>query len=362
LAGGLADFAMRDELASPATRCGGCGGKVGSSVLSSVLKRLPSVKRADVLVGLDSPDDAAVIAVPAGKVNVQTVDFFRSFISDPFLFGKITANHCLADLFAMGAEPQSALAIVAAPFGAEAGVEEQLFQILSGAVEILSAHHAALIGGHTSEGAELAFGLALNGLADPTRLLRKSGMKPGDRLILTKPLGTGTLFAADMQGRVHGRWIESALEQMLVSSSAASRIFLDLGATACTDVTGFGLIGHLAEMTKASGVNVEIRLGAVPFLPGAIETTRRGILSSLHPQNLRLRRAVENYDAVAVDEGCPLLFDPQTAGGLLASLPSAHAESCVRRLKESGYAHAAMIGSVDPRHGEAATGSIRITT
>ena len=343
---GLADQAALREIASSPMRCGGCGAKVGSAVLTRVLQRLRPVQRDDVVVGLNSPDDAAVIVVPPGKVSVQTVDFFRSFINDPFVFGQVTANHCLGDIFAMGAQPQSALAIVTVPYGAEDTVEEQIFQVMSGAAEVLGTHQTALAGGHTAEGPELAFGLVVNGIADPNRLLRKAGMQPGDQLILTKPLGTGALFAADMRRKAEGHWIEAALKSMLISNHAAARCFLEHGATACTDVTGFGLLGHMMEMVKLANVSVELRLNDVPVLDGAVETIRAGIFSSLQPQNVRLRRAVRNQDDASRHERFPLLFDPQTAGGLLASVPSTRAEACLAELRKCGHDRAAVIGSV----------------
>jgi len=346
---GLAGQEALKELSVLAMRCGGCGAKVGASVLQRALSRLQPVERSDVLVGLNHPDDSAIVAVPPGMAMVHTVDFFRTIVDDPYLFGKIAVNHSLGDIFAMGAEPQSALAIATIPYGLESKVEDTLGQLLIGAEEVLRDAGAILVGGHSSEGAELALGFAVNGLVDPDRTLRKGGMQPGDRLLLTKPIGTGTLFAADMRQRAKGRWIQSALVSMLQSNRAGAQCLIRYQATACTDVTGFGLLGHLVEMTKASGVDVEIDLGKIPWLDGACETVAAGIFSSLQPQNIRLRRAIRNPEAVVSSPLYPLLFDPQTAGGLLASVAAEHAEACLSELKSLGYNRAAIIGSVQPK-------------
>lgn len=346
LAPGLADAAALREISAVAMRCGGCGAKVGSTVLSRALGRLEPLRRPEILIGLDAPDDAAVVAVPPGKVAIQTVDFFRAFIDDPYVFGQIAANHSLGDIFAMGGEPQTALAIATLPYGVDAVVEDQLFHLMSGAIKVLDEAGAALVGGHTSEGLELALGFAVNGLADGDGLMRKCGMRPGDRLILTKPLGTGTLFAAGMRGKAKGRWIDAAVVSMIQSSRAAAECLRRYGATACTDVTGFGLLGHLVEMVKPSAVGVTLDLAAMPLLEGAVETLRLGIFSSLQPQNVRLRRAIRDVEAAAGDERYPLLFDPQTAGGLLASVPGERAEECCAALRRLGYTHAALIGAV----------------
>jgi selenide,water dikinase len=174
-------------------------------------------------------------------------------------------------------------------------------------------------------------------------------MQPGDHLILTKALGTGTLFAADMRQRAKGRWISAALESMLQSNRAGARCLRCYHATACTDVTGFGLLGHLVEMTRASEVDVELDLTRLPVLNGAMETVATGIFSSLQPQNVRLRRAIRNIEAVGAAPLYPLLFDPQTAGGLLASVPAQHAEACLEALKAHGYERAAIIGTVQEK-------------
>ena len=346
LPSGLAGDDAIKELSAIAMRCGGCGAKVGATVLGRVMNQLDPVARDDVLIGLDDPDDAAVVATPPGKVVVHTVDSFRAMIDDPYLFGRIAANHSLGDIFAMGGEPQTALAIATLPYGIESQVEDTLRQMMTGATEVLREAGAALVGGHTSEGAELALGFAVNGLVDREKILRKGGMRPGDRLVVTKPLGTGTLFAADMRHKARGAWIAAALDSMQQSNHAGARCLHRRGASACTDVTGFGLVGHLVEMIRASEVDVELDLGAIPFLPGALDTVAAGITSSLQPQNLRLRRAVRDLDRAAGDPRWPLLFDPQTAGGLLASIAGSEAEACVEELRSLGYLHTALIGCV----------------
>ncbi|MFY8126154.1 MAG: selenide, water dikinase SelD [Hydrogenophaga sp.] len=331
-----------------AMRCGGCGAKVGANVLSRALAAIEPIERSDVLIGLHSPDDAAVVRVPPGMAVVQTVDFFRAFIDDPYVFGQIAANHALGDVFAMGAEPQTATAIATVPPGLERKVEDLLTQMMAGAVKVLNAAGCALVGGHTGEGAELALGFAINGLIDEqmSGVMRKGGMQPGDVLLLTKPIGTGTLFAAHARYAAKGRWIDAALQSMVLSNQTGADILRTHGATACTDLTGFGLLGHLVEMTRPSGVDAELQLGALPLLNGAVDCVKAGIVSSLQPANVRLRRALRNGEAFAQDSRYPLLFDPQTAGGLLASVPAAKADACVQALREAGYTHTAVIGRI----------------
>ncbi len=334
----------------PPMRCAGCGSKVSSTVLELVLSRIPQQTNElkDIVIGLDAPDDAAVLQIPAGQLLVQTIDYFRALIADPYVFGQISANHCLSDIFAMGALPHSALAIATIPYAAPAKVEETLYQLLSGAVKVLNQADSPLIGGHTTEGAELGFGLSCNGLAYPDKLLRKSGMQPGQVLILTKALGTGTLFAADMRSLAKGRWIDDAVKSMLQSNQAAATCLSQHGATACTDVTGFGLLGHLMEMVRASEVAVELQLPAIPILDGARETVEQGIVSSIQPENLRASRYIANLEQVH-HPNYPLLFDPQTSGGLLAAIPHEQVENCLNMLKILGYAQSRAIGCVVPQ-------------
>ncbi len=328
-------------------RCGGCGAKVGATVLSRVMKRLePIPTNKNVEVGIDQPDDAAVVSVPPGMVGVQTVDYFRAFVDDPYIFGQIAAVHALGDCWAMGADPHAALAIATVPYGLETQVEETLYQMMAGACSILRDAGCGLAGGHSSEGAELSLGFSVHGAAPREKLMKKGGMKAGHKIILTKPVGTGTLFAADMRSKAQGRWISNALNSMRQPSAVAAKTLFDHGATSCTDVTGFGLLGHLVEMCKGSNAAAVLDMDAVPILPGALECVESGITSSLQPANVRLSRAVANPSTVSGAPKYPLLFDPQTAGGMLASVPSENASAAVDALRAAGYPHTTIIGEV----------------
>jgi selenide,water dikinase len=219
---------------------------------------------------------------------------------------------------------------------------------MTGAVEVLNEAECALVGGHTGEGKELALGFAINGLIDddPAKILRKNGMQPGDVLILTKPIGTGTLFAAHARLAAKGRWIDAALQSMVMSNRLGAQCLTAWGATACTDLTGFGLLGHLLEMTRPSGVDAELLMSALPLLDGAQECVNAGMVSSLQSANVRLRRALSNQEAMINHPRYPLLFDPQTAGGLLASLPADKAQACINELQALGYTQTVVIGRV----------------
>ena len=335
-------------------RCGGCGAKVAAATLQRVTSSLNPVQRKEVILGLDAPDDAAVVRAPHDRLMVHTVDYFRAMIDDPYIFGRITANHCLGDIFAMGAEPQTALAIAMVPYGVESKTEVVLSDMMAGALEVLGDANCALVGGHTGEGAELGLGFAVNGLVRHDRVLRKAGLEPGDRLLLTGPLGTGTLFAADMRGKARRRWIDAALDHMQRSNRTAADCLLRHEARAVTDVTGFGLVGHLVEMARASGFGVIVDLDEIPVMDGAVETAAGNYLSSLHPQNFRFEEFIANSDEGTGTPNYLLLYDPQTAGGLMAGVPEPHALPCLAALRSGGYPQAAIVGTVtdefEPAH------------
>lgn len=338
-------------------RCGGCGAKVGQPILERVIKQID--------VSLSGGDDAAVFSVPENKVVVQSVDAFRRFIDDDYLFGQIAANHALGDIFAMGAQPHSAQVIVTLPFASEEKVEQQLLHLMLGASKVFQAANMPIIGGHTAEGRELSLGFAVNGLAEQNTLLTKSGLQSGDVLILTKPLGTGALFAADMRGQAQGVWVKEGIKAMLHSNQQASEVLFKYGVKACTDVTGFGLAGHLMEMLQPVSCRARLHLEALPLLEGVVDVMERGFFSSLHEQNKQIDAKMQafidcSFQGRTFQEGRSqegtsqehisilkeIVFDPQTAGGLLAGVPANNADACLDALKALSYSHACVIGEV----------------
>ena len=314
--------------------CGGCGAKVGGGTLGAALAALPRPARGDVLS--EPGDDAAVLRVGNARL-VATTDHLRAFTEDPWLLARIAAIHAMGDVWAMGAEPQAALATIVLPRMTERMQAETLREVLAAATDALRAAGAELAGGHTTMGSETTIGFAVTGLpkAEPIGL---AGACPGDALILTEPLGTGTVLAAEMQRRARGRDVAACLAVMQRPQGGAAAILA--GAHAMTDVTGFGLAGHLANICRASGTGARLDLAAIPLLPGAEALAQAGVASTLAPAN---RAAV----ATSLPEGprTDLLFDPQTAGGLLAAVPGDDGPALVRRLCDAGHG-AAVIGEM----------------
>jgi len=288
--------------------CGGCGAKVGRGTLAAALARLP-VERDDVERG--PGDDAAVLRI-GGARQVVTVDHLRAVTEDPVLMTRIAAVHALGDVWAMGARPQAALASLILPRMSAALQARTLEEIMETAREVFGAEGAGIVGGHSSMGAEMTLGFTVTGLLEGPAVTL-AGAQVGDRLVLTKPLGTGVLLAAHMRGEAAGTDVASAWESMVRPQGEAARALA--GAHAMTDVTGFSLAGHLWGMCEASGVGAELWLEALPLLAGAEALAARGIRSTLYPEN---RAAVPELPEGARAD---LLFDPQTCGGLLASVP-----------------------------------------
>lgn len=326
---------VKAEVEGKAPMCGGCGAKVGGDILGGVLTDLPAHSRGDVaqLAG----DDAAVITHGVdGPKQVLSVDHLRAFIDDPVAMTRIAATHALGDVWSMGAAPQAALATVTLPQMTAKMQAGWLAEIMGAASEVFNAHNAQIVGGHTSMGAEFSIGFTVSGLTDTPRTL--SGAKDGDALILTKAIGTGVLMAAEMQMRAHGRDIAQAIDSMTQSSDAAARL-LAPKAHAMTDVTGFGLAGHLLGVCRASGVEAHLNLRDVPLLKGALALAQEGVASSLLPANRAYSAACDAPNTAQAE----LLFDPQTAGGLLAAIPESEGPALVEKLRDAGY-RAAIIG------------------
>jgi selenide,water dikinase len=307
--------------------CGGCAAKLGADVLGRVLSRLALPHVEGVVVGLDAPDDAAVFAHPPGTLAVATVDAFPPFADDLYIVGRVAATNAASDLYAMGAEGAAALALVCLPEGEVRYQESSLEHFLRGALAQLDALSIPMVGGHTIVGEQLLLGFAMHGWVHPQRLLRKRGARPGDALLLTKPLGTGVVLAAGRAGVAPAEWVEAALASMLRSNGPAMRLLQMYGTHACTDVTGFGLAGHLNEMLRASGVGARLRGADIPALPGARRLLDAGWRSSFHERNLRAQApaAAPLGAAPHFGETAPVLalcYDPQTSGGLLAAVPA----------------------------------------
>jgi selenide,water dikinase len=309
--------------------CGGCGAKLGAQDLAQGLRALPAPKRADVLSGRG--DDAAILRMGAG-VQVITTDHLRAFSCDPAMMGRIAAIHALGDIWAMGAVPQAALAQITLPAASGTMGARILADVMNAAAEVFTAHGADMVGGHSTTGAELTVGFTVTGLA--SRAITKGGAVAGNALILTKPLGSGVIMAAEMamvrvQGVVLGEVVAGAIAQMCRAQGDTAAILSE--AKAMTDVTGFGLAGHLLEMLAASNLSAE--LTEIPTMVGVIELVATGIGSSLLPANLA---ATQGRIIGASPAQLAILNDPQTAGGLLAAVPADQATALVERLRAGG--------------------------
>ncbi|MCA0939602.1 selenide, water dikinase SelD [Salipiger pacificus] len=318
--------------------CGGCGAKVGRDALASALSTLPAPVRPDVTA---LPGDDAALLLTGGARQVMTVDHLRAFVEDPEVMARITCIHALGDVWAMGAAPQAAVASLTLPRMSEPLAERTLTECLGAITGILRAEGAELVGGHSAMGDELSIGLTITGLCERTPITL-GGARPGDRLILTKPIGTGVIMAAEMAGAARGDWVAQALAHMTTPQGAAARLLSH--AHAMTDVTGFGLAGHLLNICTASGVGARLEVGKVPLLPGAEALSAAGHASTLYPKN----RAALPFQPVGPKED--LMFDPQTAGGLLAAVHG-DVSRTLAQLRAAGFP-AVEIGEITDRRGQ----------
>ncbi|MGI9344209.1 MAG: selenide, water dikinase SelD, partial [Gammaproteobacteria bacterium] len=305
---------VRLVMTSPATRvaerrCGGAAARLPDDVLARVLSRIGSGKK---------NDDGAVLRPVANALEIQSIDGFRAMVEDPHAVGRIAAEHALNDVYAMGGLPRTALAWVTVAHAAEPLMEEDLYQAMSGARRAFDESGTMLVGGHSGEGAELSVGFAVSGTVDDGEAWNKNRLSLDDALILTKPIGTGVLLAANMRAMCRGDWLLGALDSMQRSNKHAVRIFRESGVRACTDVAGCGLLGHAVEMSRAARLCIELYANRVKLLPGTDELIASGIASSLHAANERVLGEIDT--GVFDDARLRALLDPQTSGGLLAAV------------------------------------------
>ncbi|HUS05936.1 MAG TPA: selenide, water dikinase SelD [Bryobacteraceae bacterium] len=309
-------------------------------VLDQVLSRIPRVRDENVLVGFETSDDAGVYKLTPECALVQTLDFFTPIVDDPETFGAIAAANSLSDVYAMGGRPVTAMSILAYP---GKGDLEDLHSILLGGAGKMREAGCVILGGHSVNDDEIKFGYSVTGTVHPDRVFRNSGARAGDVLVYTKLLGTGIISTALKRGIASEAHVSASIESMLLLNRAAGEAMLDLDVHACTDITGFGLLGHAREMAAGSGVTLEIEAGSVELLPGALEYARRGAVPAGLLNNMEfVQSCVLEADALP-DDLVKLLYDPQTSGGLLVSLPAKDA-----LLLESRYPGAYRIGRVTP--------------
>lgn len=321
-------------------KAGGCASKLAPGSLAAVLSRLPAQSDPNLLVGFETSDDAGVYRIDSASALVQTVDFFTPLVDDPFTFGQIAATNALSDVYAMGGRPVTALSIVCFP---QEGDLDVLEQIMRGGMAKMSEADCVVVGGHSVRDAEIKFGYAVTGLVHPERVYTNSGAVAGDILILTKAIGTGVITTALKQGRANPAWVEHAICSMTTLNRVAAEIATNTsGVHAMTDVTGFGLIGHSREMALGSRVSLEIDIELIPRIDGALEAIRMGAV----PAGLRSNRefaecvTADGPEARIPDDVRNLLYDPQTAGGLLISVATEAAEALLSSLTKAGLSPA----------------------
>ncbi len=319
---------------------------MGPATLSQVLRQLPVYEDANLLVGPHNSDDAAVYKISEEVALIQTLDFFTPVVDDPYVFGQIAAANALSDVYAMGGRPLLALNIVCFPNCLPVDV---LGQTLKGGAEKVKEAGAIIAGGHTVQDDEPKYGLSVVGLAHPLEVITNAGAKAGDLLILTKPLGTGIICTALKAQMASREAYSAAVNSMAALNDRASFAMKEAGATACTDITGFGLLGHAAEMARASKVSLIFYLAEIPLLPQALELAAMGLVPGGAYNNREFLNGEVFFDPEITPEYRAILFDPQTSGGLLIAVGEEKADVLLKSLAEQGIREARLIGRAVPR-------------
>jgi selenide, water dikinase len=340
-------------------RKAGCASKIGQADLKRILGRLPPITDPRVLLGLAAGDDAGVYRLDDHQCLVQTVDVFTPCVDDPYLFGQIAAANSVSDIYAMGGRPLTALSIVGFPIEELDG--SVMEAMLRGGMDKLSEAACSLIGGHSLIDEEIKCGFAVTGLIESDQVVARDRAQPGDTLVLTKPLGTGLICFAAQIGRMSAAGLAEAGAAMATLNRDAAELMVQCGAHAATDITGFGLAGHLVEMARHSQVELELDLAALPVFAAARECLEEEILPGAIERNQEYSMAWVRWPETAQARHLPILYDPQTSGGLMISLPAARAEELVRLLRERGHKAAAIIGRVRPKDPSQSEGLLRVT-
>ena len=310
--------------------CAGCGAKVGAGTLCNLLAGFQTHYDANLLVGYDKSDDASVYKVSDELAIVQTTDFFPPIVDDPFMYGQIAATNALSDVYAMGGEPKLALNIMCIP---EKMDKATVQEILRGGYAKAYEAGAIITGGHTIHGAEPIYGLAVTGFVQPERVWTNSGAQPGDVLLLTKPLGVGILTTAAKAGLVEQELLYKLYVQMSTLNKYAHDVLVNYSVHACTDVTGFALLGHSLEMAQGSGVTVHLKAQAVPYHEEAYEMADMGFIPAGAYRNRDFAEAGVRVVGEVARALQDIFYDPQTSGGLLCAVPAAEAEACLAELR-----------------------------
>jgi len=322
----------------------GCASKIDQAFLKQVLKDLPAVDDPRVLVGVPAGDDAGIYDMGDGKALVQTVDVFTPSVDDPYTFGQVAAANSVSDIYAMGGTPMTAVSVLGFPVR---NVPDRVMnEILSGGIDKMNEAGTAIIGGHSINDSEIKAGFAVTGMIDKDKIVTNAGARTGDVLILTKPLGTGIVAFASQIGRADAKSIKVATESMITLNKTASQLMVEFGAHACTDVTGFSLCGHLAEMASSSGVDVEVLWDNIPLFPGVLEYAAAGILPGAIERNKE-----SCGERIIADESLPqeivdICYDAQTSGGLLIAIAESDINDFLKALHNKGVRAAAVIGKV----------------
>ena len=312
-------------------KAGGCASKLSPAILDRVLAKLPRQLDPNVLVGFDHADDAGVYRIGPDLALVQTVDFFTPMVDDPYTFGQIAATNALTDVYAMGGRPITALAHVGFPAAGEAEILER---VLAGGLAKMKEAGCAVIGGHSVRDEEMKFGYSVTGLIDPKRVFANDGARSGDRLIFTKALGTGVICTAIKKGVAEQAWMDAAIRSMTTLSKNAAEVIAGFPVHTMTDVTGFGLVAHAREMALASQVSMRLFAGRIPLLAGALDCVRAGHISGGLLSNREFAECVVGYEDGIAAEMKAILFDPQTAGGLLIAVE--HPAALISELNRAG--------------------------